>query len=101
MSKLVYISHTYKTVDKSYSAALYALRKGYIPIDPFLTLPPPVLDIIGLNENERLELDFKLLDKCGELWVFGEITKGVKAEIEWWESRGDTVRYINWSELNE
>ena len=100
MSKLVYTAHLYKTVDKSQSIVLYALREGFVPIDPFLTLPPQVLDILELTQDERLNLDFDLLSKCDYLWVFGESTKGVKAEIEWWyTNRGHNIRYLDWSEV--
>ena len=102
MSKLVYTSHTYKSVDKSASIALYVLRKGFLPIDPFLTLPPPVLDILELGEEERLNLDFEILEKCDELWVFGNITKGVRAEIEWWRTHRVTAPiFLGWEVVNE
>ena len=98
--KLAYTSHSYKTVDKSSPIALYVLKKGFIPVDPFLILPPPILDILELSEEERLQLDIEILGRCDEIWVFGDRTYGVRAEIEWWiKNRGDAVKYVRWEEL--
>lgn len=70
-----------------------ALKKKTIPFAPHL-LYPRFMD----EERERelaLFMGLVMLDKCAEVWVFGEtITNGMKGEIERAERRHKTIRYF-------
>ena len=102
MKGLVYCSHNHHTINRSEDIAVFVLKLGYIPIDPFLTLPPSVFESLGFKEEECVNTDIKLLEHCHELWVFGKTnTPGVSKEINWWnENRGyRMLRHFNWEEV--
>ena len=98
--KLVYTAHSHTTIDKSWQIVLFVLKKGYVPLDPFIVFPPELLDKIKLKKFERLALDMKLLDYVDELWIFGETTYGVGKEIEWWKKHKKTpIIYYSMEEV--
>lgn len=102
MDELVYTAHSHNTVNRSKDIALFVLKQGYIPIDPFLTLPPEVYDELGYTEDKCVDTDINLLEKCNELWVFGNSnSSGVSKEIDWWlKNRGyRMLKRINWDEV--
>ncbi|WP_418968469.1 DUF4406 domain-containing protein [Alloscardovia omnicolens] len=73
--------------------ARYAVDEGYIPIVPHL-LYPQFLD----EDTERdlgLFIGLVLVDRCRELWAFGEPTCGMAREISYAKRHGKTIRYFN------
>ena len=73
----------------------FAVDSGYIPIAPHLLFPQ------FMNENDAAErslalfMDIALLSKCAELWVFGgNITKGMRVEIERAKYKRQPIRYF-------
>ena len=99
---IVYTAHNHKTQNRCCDIVKFVLALYHIPINPFLTIPPPILNSFGLTKFERLALDMRLLAKCDEIWTFGEITYGVGKEIEWWKNYKPTlIRYISWEELDQ
>lgn len=102
MVEVVYTAHSSKTLNRSKDVALFVLKQGYIPIDPFLALPPEVYDELGYTEDDCVNADINLLEKCNELWVFGnDPSSGVSKEIDWWlKNRGHRIlKNINWDEV--
>ena len=73
----------------------FALERGAIPIAPHL-LFPQFMD--EQDEDERalaMRMGLVLLDKCKELWYFGEkISPGMKTEIRKAMYRGIIVRHF-------
>ena len=74
----------------------FAVSKGYLPLAPHLHFPQ------FLDENDpkerKLGLQFALilLDKCDELWVFGNrISEGMSREIDHATVIGIPIRYID------
>ena len=61
----------------------HVVDKGFIPIAPHL-LFPQFMDDNNSEERERaIEMNFGILQRCSELWVFGrEITIGMWQEIK-------------------
>jgi len=74
----------------------FAVEQGYLPITPHL-LYPQFLDDDSQHERDLgLFFGLILLDKCSELWVFGDyISKGMKAEIERAKIKGQKIRYFD------
>ncbi len=72
----------------------FAVEQGYLPITPHL-LYPQFLDDDSQHERDLgLFFSLILLDKCSEVWVFGDhISKGMKAEIKRAKSRKQTIKY--------
>ena len=101
MDTLIYTAHSHHTISRSKDIAIFVIRQGYIPIDPFLTLPPAVYDHLGFDEDDCVNMDINLLKHCNGLWVFGDKTPGVSKEIAWWEKNrlSTSIKYFNWDEL--
>ncbi len=82
----------------------FAVEQGYLPITPHL-LYPQFLDDDSQHERALgLFFGLVLLDKCSEVWVFGDhISKGMKVEIKRANSKGQMIRYFNYGlvEKNE
>jgi len=99
---LVYTAHSHLTIDRSKDIALFVLKQGYVPLDPFLTLPPEVYDYLGFKEEDCVNTDIKVLEHCDELWVFGNSNSpGVSKEIDWWlKNRAYRVlRHFSWDKV--
>lgn len=73
-----------------------ALKKATIPFAPHLLYPQFMDDS---NEDERrlaLFMCSVMLDKCAEVWVFGErISDGMKAEIQRAQEKRKTIKYFD------
>ena len=61
-----------------------ACEKGYLPIAPHLLLPQFL--------QEGIEAERKLC--CDEVWVFGEATEGMAAEIAFATKNGKEIRFM-------
>ena len=70
----------------------YAVDHGAIPIAPHLLLPQFIKE-----ETERelaMFMDIAILSKCKELWVFGEPTAGMQAEIAYAQRKKMPIKYF-------
>ena len=58
-----------------------ACEEGHLPIAPHLLFPQFLNE--GIEEERRLgiAMGMELLTLCDEVWVFGEATEGMAAEI--------------------
>ena len=69
-----------------------AVDKKCIPIAPHLLLPQ------FMNEETERELamfmDLVILTKCSELWVCGEISAGMQAEVDYAKKRNMKIRFF-------
>ena len=84
--KLVYICSRYSgdtegNAAKAVRYSRFAVDEGVIPLAPHLLLP---LYMDEEKEREKaIAMDLVILERCDELWVFGEEwSAGMKAEIE-------------------
>ena len=72
----------------------FAVEQGYLPITPHLLYPQFLNDDSQRERDLGLFFGLILLDRCTEVWVFGEhISAGMKAEIERAETRGQIIRH--------
>lgn len=99
---IVYICSPYRgdTETNTRNAERYcrlAVEKGCIPFAPHLLYPHFLKE-----ETERplaLFMGLMMLDKCKEVWVFGDvITDGMKSELERAQRRMKTIRYFDGKE---
>lgn len=73
----------------------FAVMRGAIPVTPHLLYPQFMDD--GNPDERALALKFGqiLLDKCQELWSFGEhVSSGMEAEIARAKRRGMEIRHF-------
>ncbi len=68
-----------------------AVEEGYLPIAPHLLFPQFLNE--GIEEERRLgiAMGLELLDGCDEVWVFGEATEGMAAEIAYATEQGNKI----------
>ena len=94
---VVYICSKYRGDVKANTekARLYcrmAVKRGYIPLAPHLLFPQFMQE-----ETERdlaMFMDLVILTKCAELWVCGEISEGMQAEISYARKRNMKIRFF-------
>lgn len=95
---LIYICSPYSgdvktNTEKAKAYCRYAVEQGNVPIAPHL-LFPQFID----EETERelaLQMDLLLLEKCDEIWIFGEeVSNGMRAEIAYAKNKEIKTRYF-------
>ena len=98
---LVYICSPYRgdtenNTRKAREYCRYALEQNAIPFAPHL-LYPQFMD----DEELALFMGRVMLDKCAEVWVFGEtISSGMKGEIDRARSKKKVIKYFNKEKKN-
>lgn len=70
----------------------FVLEQSKVPINPFTSFDYFMLDTI--DRDEVRSANNTLVERSDELWVFGEISDGVKAEIVQCEKAGKPIRYF-------
>ena len=97
--KLIYVCSPYSgdipnNTIYAQKASRMVVDMGHIPIAPHLLFPQFMSE-----ESERelaLKMDLKLIDKCYEVWVFGErMSKGMQMEVDYAVHKGMFVRFVN------
>ena len=98
---LVYICSPYRgdtenNTRKAREYCRYALEHNAIPFAPHLLYPQFMND-----EELALFMGRVMLDKCAEVWVFGEtISSGMKGEIDRARSKKKVIKYFNKEKKN-
>jgi len=98
---LVYIASPYagdtkRNIERARGYCRLALSKGCIPLAPHLHYPQFMDDGDAGQRQLGLRFALILLDKCDELWVFGDrVSEGMGSEIAKAKKRGIPVRYFN------
>ena len=97
--KVIYVASPYSgdVTQNTYLARMYCryvVDKGYVPFASHLLLPQ------FMSESKERDLAFEMnvafLEKCDELWVFGEkISKGMALEIRQAEKLNKKICFIN------
>ena len=70
----------------------FVLEQNCIPLNPYMLWEYFMLD--ALDRDKIREANNALVEKAEELWVFGEISDGVLAEIKLAEEKKKPVRYF-------
>ena len=98
-SKLVYICSPYATgdvqenVEKAKEYCRLALREGFVPVAPHLLYPQFLRDEDPAERQQGLSCGLALLDVCAEVWVFGQISKGMLQELVYAENKNIPVLF--------
>lgn len=75
----------------------WVLEQRYVPIGQYMLFDYFLLETV--DRNIIREANNNLVLKSDELWVFGEISDGVLAEIELYKNIGKIIRYFDISNL--
>ena len=73
----------------------YIVERGHIPFAPHLLFPQFMDDNDESERQKSLLFGQKMLDKCDEMWVFGEsVSEGMYAEIKYAREKGYKIRWF-------
>lgn len=71
-----------------------ACEQGYLPIAPHLLFPQFLNEGIEAERQLGISMGMELLLDCEEVWVFGETTEGMQAEIAFATEQGKKIRFM-------
>lgn len=103
---IVYICSPYSgnvnhNIEMARKYSRFAVDRHYLPIAPHLLFTQFMDDTVPEERETAIFMNFVLMSKCVELWVFGDtISAGMKAEIERAERKHMKIRYFT-EELEE
>lgn len=95
--KVVFTAQSCKNFHQRMLICKHAFEQGVVPVNPF--------NSFGYYLYELVERDLvrngnnNLMKRCDELWVYGEISDGVFAEIQMFKKLGKPVRFFDISRL--
>ena len=88
-----YSGDTKTNAEKARDYCRFVVGNGDVPIAPHLLFPQFMDE--DKDRELALQMDLLLLEKCDELWVFGdEVSSGMKAEIAYASNKGIHIRYF-------
>ena len=104
---LVYICSPYShgcinaNIENARKYSRFAVDRHCLPITPHIYFTQFMDDTVSEERETAIFMNFVLMSKCVELWVFGDtISTGMKAEIERAERKHMKIRYFT-EELEE
>ena len=100
--KLVYTAISKKLFYFKMHISKFVLEKDCIPLNPFMIFGYFMLDTV--DRNKIREANNTLVEKADELWVFGQVSDGVLAEIKIAKEKQKPIKYfavINSKEIKE
>src|SRR5665213_1503908 len=77
----------------------FVFEQGGVPLNPFMMFGYYLYELV--DRNLVRNGNNNVLAHCDELWVFGDISDGVAAEIKMAEEQGKPLRYFDISGLPE
>lgn len=95
--KVVFTAQSCKNFHQRMLICKHAFEQGAIPVNPF--------NLFGYFLYELVDRDLvrngnnNLLKRCDELWVYGEISDGVLAEIKMFRGFGKPIKFFDLSGL--
>ena len=95
--KVVFTAQSCKNFHQRMLICKHAFEQGVVPVNPF--------NLFGYFLYELVDRDLvrrgnnNLLKRCDELWVYGEISDGVLAEIQMFKQSGKPLRFFDISNL--
>lgn len=90
--KFVYTDFSKKLFYFRMQISVFVLSKEYVPLNPFMIFEYFLVD--KLDRKLFYEANASLVKRADELWVFGEISDGVFAEIEIAKKMEKTIKYF-------
>jgi len=75
-----------------YFITKFVLDQGAVPLNPFTTFDYFLLDTV--ERDVVRQANNTLVSRSDELWVFGDISDGVQAEVVQYKELGRPIRYF-------
>ncbi len=95
--KVVYTAQSAKNFHQRMLICKHAFEQGVVPVNPFNTFGYYLYELV--DRNLVRNGNNNVMKRCDEIWVYGEISDGVLAEIEMFKSIGRPIRYFDISGL--
>lgn len=96
-----YAGDTEKNIENAKRYSRFAVDRHYLPVTPHIYFTQFMDDNIPEERNIAIFMNWVLMSKCAELWVFGNtISSGMKAEIDRAKRKRMRIRYFS-EELEE
>ncbi len=95
--KIVFTAQSCRNFHQRMLICKFVFEQGFVPVNPF--------NVFGYYLYELVDRDLvrngnnNLLKRCDELWVFGEISDGVLAEIQMFKKLGRPIKFFDISGL--
>lgn len=90
-----YSGNTEKNTENARKYSRFAVDNHCLPITPHIYFTQFMDDNIPEERDTAIFMNWVLMSKCAELWVFGEIiSEGMKAEIERARRKHLKIRYF-------
>lgn len=90
--KVVFTALSKKSFYFRYHIVKYVLEQGAVPLNPFTSFEYFLLDT--LDRDVVRSANNVLVSRADELWVFGDISDGVLAEIKQVQAQGKPIRFF-------
>lgn len=97
MEKLVYTAMSKKNFFQKWRIVKFVLEKDFIPLNPFMLFDYYIAD--SIDHNLVKNANNTVVEKVDEVWVFGEVSDGVKREIEIAKNLNKPIKYFDISKL--
>ena len=95
--KVVFTAQSCRNFHQRMLICKHAFEQGVVPVNPFNLFCYFLYELVDRdlvrNGNNNL------LKRCDELWVYGEISDGVLAEIQMFKEFGKPIRFFDISGL--
>ncbi len=95
-TKIIFTSFSKKRFYLRSLISAFVLEEGNVPISPFMNFDYNLSNLV--KKNFIRIANNTLINKCDELWVFGEISDGVLIEIYLAQKYNKGVRYFTFSD---
>lgn len=95
--KVVYTAQSAKNFHQRMLICKFVFEQGAVPVNPF--------NLFGYFLYELVDRDLvrngnnNILERCDELWMFGDVSDGMLAEMRMFADTGKPVRFFDISRL--
>ncbi len=93
--KIVYPAYSKRNFFWQMHISKFCLENKRIPLNPFMLFRYFLSDAV--KRQTVYDANSKIVELCDEVWVFGEVSDGVLAEIKQKKSQGSKIKYFKLS----
>jgi hypothetical protein len=76
----------------------HAFEQNVVPVNPFNTFGYYLYELV--DRNLVRNGNNNLMQRCDELWVYGDISDGVLAEVQMFKKLGKPIKFFDISEIS-
>jgi len=91
--KLIYTAFSKRNFYFRLFISKFVFQKGHVPLNPFLICDYFMLDTVPRDTVRTA--NNTLVERCDEVWVFGQIANGVLAEIKLAKKIKKPIKYFD------